>query len=488
MSEIDVEFVENLDDAADESAGGGTDGIDTPEYVLYGGKGGVGKTTMAAATALESAREGVPTLVVSTDPAHSLSDVLDRDVPADPTQVHDEFPLYGVEIDPDDDASGSDGSDGFAENDDFFGFGSPLAGLGLFGGGPGSGRAGGPGGPSGVGGLGGLGGFDEGSDPFGAPMPGADEAAAIRALLRYLDDDRFERVVVDTAPTGHTLRLLELPDRLDETLDRMVSFRERLEEMFSAFSGSNPGTNAGTGTDADAGTDTGPDGGPAGFGGGFPGGFAGSDGPSSGPGFAGFPGFGGGGEADGTGSEAGTGGTNDEADGGAFDVSGGSGLEELRELRDRFAALDAAFSDPERTDFRIVVTPEESSVVESRRLLDRLGAFDIPVGTIVVNRVMEDVGTVLGVDPEDDSDDRANDIGADDGNGHAHGDSNEDGGAFVAPRPDSCPFCRQRLHSQMDALSGADDLFRGRTVKRVPLFATEIRGEALLRVVAACLA
>ena len=47
---------------------------ETPEYVLYGGKGGVGKTTMAAATGLSSARSGDWTLVVSTDPAHSLSD------------------------------------------------------------------------------------------------------------------------------------------------------------------------------------------------------------------------------------------------------------------------------------------------------------------------------------------------------------------------------------------------------------------------------
>ena len=59
------------------------------EYVLYGGKGGVGKTTCAAATALKRAREDGPTLVVSTDPAHSLSDVFDAPVGPEPTRVED---------------------------------------------------------------------------------------------------------------------------------------------------------------------------------------------------------------------------------------------------------------------------------------------------------------------------------------------------------------------------------------------------------------
>jgi len=70
------------------------------EFVLYGGKGGVGKTTCAAATALTRARTDGPTLVVSTDPAHSLSDVFDVPVGADPTRVLDAAPLWAVEVDP----------------------------------------------------------------------------------------------------------------------------------------------------------------------------------------------------------------------------------------------------------------------------------------------------------------------------------------------------------------------------------------------------
>ena len=90
MSEIDVEAVDEVEGEASEPTEPAGDyategpqpvevtatgtglpaGVDAPEYVLYGGKGGVGKTTMAAATALSSAAGGAATLVVSTDPAH----------------------------------------------------------------------------------------------------------------------------------------------------------------------------------------------------------------------------------------------------------------------------------------------------------------------------------------------------------------------------------------------------------------------------------
>lgn len=57
----------------------------------------------------------------------------------------------------------------------------------------------------------------------------------------------------------------------------------------------------------------------------------------------------------------------------------------------------------------------------------------------------------------------------------------------VSPDLDSCAFCQRRWDVQKRALSRATDLFRGRAVKRVPLLADEVRGDAALRVVAACL-
>ena len=351
--------------------------VDGPEYVLYGGKGGVGKTTMAAATALDSAQRGVRTLVVSTDPAHSLSDTLETDVPATPERIREDVPLFAAEIDPD---------VAMEQGQAIFG-GGPDGGD-PFGGDPDTDDpAGGPMGEGPMGAMGDLGEMFGGDSPmesmFGGAMPGSDEAAAMQLLLEYLDDDRFDRVVVDTAPTGHTLRLLQLPEVMDTMVGRIVTVRQRLSGMMDSLKG-----------------------------------------------------MFGGGEAD-----------------------QGPGLEDLEELRDRIERLRAALADPTRTDFRIVMIPEEMSVLESKRLRSQLAEFDIPVGTVVVNRVMEPLADVTG-DVE---------------------------GDFLEPDLDSCEFCKRRWDVQQGALAEAQDLFRGNEVRRVPLFADEVRGETMLEVVAACL-
>ncbi len=345
MDEIEVEAVDSLDPGVVS---------DTAEYVLYGGKGGVGKTTMAAATALASANDGTATLVVSTDPAHSLSDTLEFDVPSRPAKVREDSPLWAVEIDPDDALSqaGMFGQDG--------GFAGGLDEL--------------------LGGAGGAGGA--GDD--GAMMPGADEAAAVQLLLEYMDDERFDRVVVDTAPTGHTLRLLELPEVLDSMVGRMMQLRDRFGGMMDGLTGM-----FGQGEDEDE---------QAGFG-------------------------------------------------------------NLDAVEERVERLRDVLTDPTRTDFRVVLVPEEMSVLEAQRLTDRLDEFGVPVGTVVVNRVMEPLADAADV-PDD---------------------------AFVAPSHEDCEFCARRWDVQQAALADAQDLFRDYDVKRVPLLADEVRGERPLRVVAACL-
>ncbi len=343
MDEIEVEAVDSLDPGV---ASG------TAEYVLYGGKGGVGKTTMAAATALASANDGTATLVVSTDPAHSLSDTLEFDVPSRPAKVREDSPLWAVEIDPDDALSqaGMFGQDG--------GFAGGLDEL--------------------------LGGAAGGADDDAAMMPGADEAAAVQLLLEYMDDERFDRVVVDTAPTGHTLRLLELPEVLDSMVGRMMQFRERFGGMMDGLTGM-----FGQGDD-------------------------------------------------------------DEEQ---------AGLGNLDAVEERVERLRAVLTDPTRTDFRVVLVPEEMSVLEAQRLTDRLAEFGVPVGTVVVNRVMEPLADTVDVPGE----------------------------AFVSPNPEGCEFCARRWEVQQAALSQAQELFREYDVKRVPLLADEVRGERPLRVVAACL-
>src|SRR5918911_5275484 len=67
-----------------------------PRTILYTGKGGVGKTSVAAATARNCARAGLRTLVLSTDPAHSVSDSLDAELGSEPTPCGDR--LWGQEV------------------------------------------------------------------------------------------------------------------------------------------------------------------------------------------------------------------------------------------------------------------------------------------------------------------------------------------------------------------------------------------------------
>jgi len=351
--DLEVEPVEDVDEAAVPA------GIEAPEFVLYGGKGGVGKTTMAAATALASARDDTATLVVSTDPAHSLADTLETDIPEDPARIRDDVPLYAAEIDPEAAMAETPFGDASAATDD------AAAGAG-------------------VNPLGGLLGEDAG-DLLGGGMPGSDEAAALWLLLEYVDDPRFERVVVDTAPTGHTLRLLELPELLDTMVGRILTMRERLGGMMDGLTGM----------------------------------FGGDDGED--------------------GME--------------------QGAASLNDLSERIERLRAVLRDPSRTDFRVVLVPEELSVRESERLLSRLDEFGIPVGTVVVNRVLQDPTEVADLDAD----------------------------WLVAPRHEDCEFCARRWDVQREALQRSQDLFRGHEVRRVPLFPQEVHGEKLLRVVAACL-
>jgi len=135
-------------------------------------------------------------------------------------------------------------------------------------------------------------------------------------------------------------------------------------------------------------------------------------------------------------------------------------LDDLRELADRIEDLRGVLQDPTRTDFRVVMIPEEMSVVESERLIRQLDDYSIPTDTVVVNKVMEDLADVT---------------------------DNVDADDFVTPDLDACEFCQQRWSVQQSALSRAQDVFRGHDVKRVPLFADEVAGDRMLHVVAHCL-
>ena len=164
-------------------------------FVCYGGKGGVGKTTLAASTGLAAARRGAKTLVVSTDPAHSLADAFEVEPSADRRAVDEN--LWIEELSPD------AGEAAYRALVDALAAELRSAGIRL---------------------------EDEEIERLftAGVIPGSDELAAIEALAAHRKGSEFEQVVVDTAPTGHTLRLLELPAVLRETVAAAGSLRGQL--------------------------------------------------------------------------------------------------------------------------------------------------------------------------------------------------------------------------------------------------------------------
>jgi arsenite/tail-anchored protein-transporting ATPase len=146
-----------------------------PRTILYTGKGGVGKTSVAAATARTAARAGIDTVVLSTDPAHSLADCLQVAVGGEPTQVGER--LWAQQV-----AAQDEMERNWASVQDWLG---ELL-------------------------------LERGVDRISAEEltvpPGMDELFSLLQIKRHHEEGRFGCVIVDCAPTGETLRLLSFPD------------------------------------------------------------------------------------------------------------------------------------------------------------------------------------------------------------------------------------------------------------------------------------
>jgi arsenite-transporting ATPase len=175
--------------------------------LLFGGKGGVGKTTTSSATAVWLADAGLKVLLVSSDPAHSTSDSLDTNLGPVPVEVDGVPGLFGLEMDPEAKLSNLLPKVGEAVNN------------------------------MGSGGMGGLGGLGMMLDPSAKDefedvksdiktadmiLPGLDEALAFDELLRHMENPTWDVVVFDTAPTGHTLRFLSLPELIESWSGRLL--------------------------------------------------------------------------------------------------------------------------------------------------------------------------------------------------------------------------------------------------------------------------
>jgi len=173
-----------------------------PRIILYTGKGGVGKTSVAAATARRCAAAGARTLVLSTDPAHSLAESLQAPVAGEPTEVGDGVWAQQVQAQEELERNWSAAQEWL---------GGVLAERGV---------------------------ERIAAEELTVP-PGADELFSLLQLKRHAESGEWDAIIVDCAPTGETLRLLSFPDAarwwLDRVLGRENAFLAAARPLARAF-------------------------------------------------------------------------------------------------------------------------------------------------------------------------------------------------------------------------------------------------------------
>ena len=202
------------------------------QFVFIGGKGGVGKTSTSSALALKLSDAGYKTLVVSTDPAHSLGDALDMKLsPGVLSPVVTERNLWALEIDAENalknfkETANELDIESLAKT-----FGVPKDILQSFG-------------------------LDDMASIFSNPPPGIDEIVSLIQIFEYADGQdgrtKYDRVVIDTAPTGHTVRLLQVPNFLNSVIGKLIVFQSKISRAVTSFKGF-----FGGGSDSSAGTES----------------------------------------------------------------------------------------------------------------------------------------------------------------------------------------------------------------------------------------
>jgi arsenite-transporting ATPase len=263
--------------------------------LFLGGKGGVGKTTTAAAIAVALAERGERCLIVSTDPAHSLGDLFDVRIGDQERRL---LPgLHGLEIDPE--AQVVQHLDAVRRSMREYVKPDLYAEI-------------------------------DRQMELTRLSPGAVEAAMLERVSRLMIEstDRYDRVVFDTAPTGHTLRLLSLPEIMAAWTDGLLRHRDRSDVVSRAMKRMQ---RAGSGDDLSY---------------------------------------------------------IDQAAGEAGDARSARIREILMARRRTFAQARRLLLDPHTSAFVLVLIPEKLPILESRKALDALRRFDVPVLGLIVNRVL----------------------------------------------------------------------------------------------------
>jgi arsenite-transporting ATPase len=174
------------------------------KILFFGGKGGVGKSTSASATALFAARQGLKTLLVSTDPAHNTGHIFNQTIGRKEKKIADQ--LYALEIDPQHE------SHLYIKRvkENIREIVQPQM----------------------------MQEIDRQID-IAQAAPGADEAALFDRIVEIIEEGQanYDLLIFDTAPTGHTLRLLSLPELMGVWIEGMLQRRQKANELHRMWIG-----------------------------------------------------------------------------------------------------------------------------------------------------------------------------------------------------------------------------------------------------------
>ncbi|VDP49312.1 unnamed protein product [Schistosoma margrebowiei] len=173
----------------------------TLRWIFVGGKGGVGKTTCSCSIAVQMAKVRERVLILSTDPAHNLSDAFDQKFSKNPTKVKGFNNLFAMEIDPnvnlgefEEDLVGSEEAAVSADIRKTIGH-------------------------------------------LMTSFPGVDEYMSYTEVFRLVRNMDYSVVIFDTAPTGHTLRLLAFPEAMEKSLSKVVSMKNQFAPILNQLMG-----------------------------------------------------------------------------------------------------------------------------------------------------------------------------------------------------------------------------------------------------------
>jgi arsenite/tail-anchored protein-transporting ATPase len=175
------------------------------KLIIFGGKGGVGKTSCAIATAL-SLSENFKTLLISTDPAHSLSDCLEQQIGFKEVKIEGNGNLSAIEVVADK-ALSKFKTEHFVELKRLLETSTNLD-------------------------------SNDIDQMMTLSIPGIDEVMSFKTIIDFIEEGNYEKYVVDTAPTGHALRLISSPKLLDEWIKVAARMRWKYRYMITSFAGS----------------------------------------------------------------------------------------------------------------------------------------------------------------------------------------------------------------------------------------------------------